>query len=137
MKGVVVGDQTKIDLDGVRREATSMQGVSDRLNSAFNDLKATLTARDGCWGDDEFGRAFAKGYVDPAKQCLENIEATTKNVHQVAENLREVPRYFEEADKHNAAAVRKAATPENQTGRSRESEPLYRARENGSGDDRA
>lgn len=82
-------------------DGTEFEGVTDDLRSTGSDLKAdqlllsnTLVRYNGCWGDDEIGKAFEKNYWGNAEEIRlgtatagDGIIGTADGAKQSAENL--------------------------------------------------
>ncbi|TDV42172.1 hypothetical protein [Actinophytocola oryzae] len=67
------------------------------FTSAYKDLDGVLTATQGCWGDDEIGKAFEKNYWENGEKVWtgtegagEGLTETSKNMKKSAANLSSV-----------------------------------------------
>ncbi|WP_086669139.1 WXG100 family type VII secretion target [Lentzea kentuckyensis] len=97
-----MADKTRIDPDEARAENAKLKNIAARFQSSVDKLKAEAAAKDGCWGGDKFGEAFAKGYKPGATQMLDNsgkieegVVGTTKQVDQALAD-------FEKTDEYNS-----------------------------------
>ncbi|WMX43818.1 hypothetical protein RGF97_01590 [Streptomyces roseicoloratus] len=63
-------DALDVDPDGLDKSGRNMGDVADKIKLIRDEYLDKLTSYHGCWGDGEFGEAFAKKYV-PAEKDLE------------------------------------------------------------------
>jgi uncharacterized protein YukE len=66
----MAGKPTRIDPDAARQQNTRLRASGATLAAALAKLKSATTSYDGCWGNDEFGAAFAKNYKPGADKTL-------------------------------------------------------------------
>lgn len=97
-----MGEITRVDIPVVNGASARLDVIADQLESAVHSLKRQLEARNGCWGDDEFGKKFAQGYLPKAEDTLKNSDLTTESLATVAENLRMITTEFAKLDQYGA-----------------------------------
>ncbi|RJO71464.1 WXG100 family type VII secretion target [Nocardia panacis] len=73
----------RLDPAALRATTPRFADTSQRVTSALADLQRVLDTEGECWGHDKPGAAFAKGYVDHAKQT----SAGTANLAQILAGL--------------------------------------------------
>ena len=100
-----MSDQTHIDTDGVSRVAAKVVQAGADFDAAFATLKANLSSHDGCWGDDKFGKNFAKNYVNNAKKTLDGVGNEAKYVDEQAQTLKKTPEQFQDLDTNSGQGV--------------------------------
>lgn len=97
-----MADNTRIDPDLARAEIARLKGIASRFQSAVDKIKSDAAQHEGCWGNDEFGQAFAKGYEPGAKQMLDNSGQMTEGVTGTATQVEQAVDNFEKTDERNA-----------------------------------
>ena len=65
-------------------------------------LHTTLAAHEGCWGNDKFGKSFAKNYVPNATRTEQDADTISKNVQAGIDAMQQAPQDFQEQDDSNA-----------------------------------
>ncbi len=93
---------TRVDIPEVNAASKNLDVISDQLEDAVASLKRRLAVVDGCWGDDEAGKAFAKNYLPNAEETLKNSNLTVESLASVAENLRTITTEFAKLDQYGA-----------------------------------
>ena len=93
---------TKVYIPEVNGASARLDVISDQLEEAVHQLKRRLEAVEGCWGDDEAGKKFAKGYLPKAAEALGNGKLTPESMATVAENLRMITTEFAKLDQYGA-----------------------------------
>jgi hypothetical protein len=96
-----MADKTRIDPDLARAENARLKNIASRFQSSVDKIKSDAAAHDGCWGGDEFGQAFAKGYVPGATQMIDNSCSIDKGVNDTTKQIDQVIEVFEKTDENN------------------------------------
>ena len=97
-----MADKTRIDPDLARAENARLKGIASRFQSAVDKIKSDAAQHEGCWGNDEFGQAFGKGYGPGADQMLENSGNVKEGVTGTAKHVEFAVDAFEKTDEINA-----------------------------------
>lgn len=97
-----MADKTRIDTDQARAENAKLKNIAARFQSTVDNLKTDTAKHDGCWGNDKFGEAFAKGYVPGAKQMVDNSCQIDEGVNGATKQIDQTITDFEKTDEHNA-----------------------------------
>lgn len=77
--------------DGVGRTA-------DRLDASVDSLRSAMERLDGCWGDDEPGRAFEAHYAPQGRAILEQLSELVIALRSVPTGLRKMADRYEQAE---------------------------------------
>lgn len=105
-----------LDPEGAAQAARDLRETGDRLGAAYDTLTSVLDAHDGCWGDDDIGKSFAKNYVDPAAEVRTGGESAVQGLHDAADGIDESSELYLSVDEDNAAQIDAAYEPEAQNG---------------------
>lgn len=97
-----MADKTRIDPDQARAENARLKNIAARFQSSVDKIKAEAAAKDGCWGGDKFGEAFAKGYKPGATQMLDNSGKIDEGVEGATKQIDQTITEFEKTDDHNS-----------------------------------
>ena len=100
-----MADTTRIDPEQARQDNQRLRQLGSQFGDAVARMQSTADQYNGCWGDDQFGHAFAKGYVPSATETLKNIGAFGQNVTGAADQIDQAINDFESVDKNNASNV--------------------------------
>ena len=103
-----MGATTEIDVPGTQRVADRVESAAETYSAALTALHSVLDQHDGCWSDDEMGKAFAKNYVDTAKQALDDGKTAADTGTTMATDLRTAATQLSNQDEDNAAIVNAA-----------------------------
>ncbi|MER5888285.1 hypothetical protein ABT160_31060 [Streptomyces sp. NPDC001941] len=68
-----MSDAFDVDPDGLDKSGRNMGDVADRIKLIRDEYLDKLTTYHGCWGDGEFGEAFAKKYVPAERDLKEGV----------------------------------------------------------------
>jgi uncharacterized protein YukE len=105
-----MGATTEIDVPGTQRVADRVESAAGIYSAALTALHAVLDQHDGCWSDDEMGKAFAKNYVDTAKQALDDAKTAADTGNTLASGLRTDATELSDQDANNAASITAAGS---------------------------
>lgn len=94
--------ETRIDVDQARAENERLRQLGTQFTDAVARLKSAAERYDGCWGGDQFGQTFAKGYVPNATETLKNVGTFGQNVGATADQVDAAIGEFEKVDQNNA-----------------------------------
>jgi hypothetical protein len=100
-----VAERFELDEDGARAAGQRAQSASERLLEAHHALVAVLEDREGCWGNDDIGRAFATNYVGLADGTRDNTEVLATNFGAAGEYIVDVAGEFADVDEQNAHEI--------------------------------
>ncbi|MCC3315786.1 WXG100 family type VII secretion target [Nocardia africana] len=95
----------KVDPAALRATEPRYNDVSDRVITAVQNLKRIVEAEGECWGDDEIGGKFAKGYVDPAGKAVTTGSNLAAILSSMAGNMRSAAETLQAQDQSNAGAI--------------------------------
>lgn len=79
----------------------SAAGVS--LDAASDAVSATIAAEGNCWGDDEAGRSFARGYEPSAQLALQGFGVLVEALHAIRAQLDAMAGTWQDVDAGTAA----------------------------------
>ncbi|GHF44857.1 uncharacterized protein YukE [Amycolatopsis bartoniae] len=87
-------------------EATRRLGsLGDRITTAYHELAGVLDEHDGCWGEDDIGKAFAQNYVPNAKQVREGAEQAGPGVIELRNDIDDASKTFQSVDEDEARRI--------------------------------
>jgi hypothetical protein len=89
---------TALDFPAVNNIAGNLETAIAEFATALAEMKRVAAELDGCWSDDEAGKAFAASYLANAEKTLANGDLTVESVTLLATNLRKVAEMFSELD---------------------------------------
>ena len=95
----------RTDNELLAHRASAFAGLTERAGRIAGDLRNGVESHGRCWGDDEVGRAFAAGHVEPADATLQRISELPDGLADVGERLRATAITYAESDQHGEAAV--------------------------------
>lgn len=95
-------DKTSIDVEGTRAVVQRIQQLGLSFEQAAATMKDAASRYDGCWGNDEFGAAFAKSYGPNSKETLNNLASFAKNIGLAGEGVGKAVDVLVQTDKSNA-----------------------------------
>ncbi len=81
------------------------QKAGQRLREAHRALVAVLDDHDGCWGDDDIGKAFANKYVQVADGTRENTNVLATNFSDAGAYIVDVAGELADVDEGNARRI--------------------------------
>lgn len=97
-----MADKTSIDVEGTRAVIQRLQQLGLSFEQAAATMKDAASRYDGCWGNDEFGEAFAKSYVPNASQTLEYVATFANNIGLTADAVTKAVDALVKTDQANA-----------------------------------
>jgi hypothetical protein len=97
-----------LDVQAMTPEMRKLGGMSERLAQATNKLVGDLEPHEGCWGEDDIGKGFAKDYVPHCQQTIGEAKQATQGVGNVAGGVQRIVNQFQQIDQANAERVRRA-----------------------------
>lgn len=65
-----MGENFYLDDGLMRHVTTKLAAVGDDFGASQKKLTETLKQYEGCWGEDDIGKGFAKQYCDDADKVL-------------------------------------------------------------------
>lgn len=80
-------------------------GVSEQFKSALADLTGVLKAHEGCWGEDQIGKAFERKYQGPADDVKEYAADTDETVSKLPGILKKAAESFQQVDADGAKRI--------------------------------
>jgi hypothetical protein len=98
-----MANRTSIDIEGTRAVIARLQELGLSFGQAAATMKAAAAQYDGCWGNDEFGEAFAKSYVDNSGKTLEYVTTLANNLGLTGEAVTKAVDALVKTDENNAA----------------------------------
>lgn len=97
-----MADKTSIDVEGTRAVVQRLQQLGLSFEQAAATMKNAASRYDGCWGNDEFGAAFAKSYVENSQGTLKNLATFANNIGLTGEAVTKAVDVLVKTDKANA-----------------------------------
>jgi uncharacterized protein YukE len=98
-------DQTKIDPEGARSANARLLDTAAKFGSAVARMQAAENSSYGCWGDDQFGQAFAKSYLPGAESMLKNSGQVYNCIGETTDAIEQGIESFEKTDQQNASSM--------------------------------
>lgn len=95
--GMTAGFQ--VDPVALARHAGEFPALADRARAIHTELAAALSAAGPCWGDDEAGRSFAAGHVQPAGQTLDLLGTLPGRLADVGDRFGATARAYQQSDR--------------------------------------
>jgi hypothetical protein len=80
-----MADRTSIDIEGTRAVIARLQELGLNFEQAAATMKAAASRYVGCWGNDEFGEAFASAYLPNSTKTLEYVATLANNLGLTAD----------------------------------------------------
>lgn len=94
----------EVDPTALRSASPKFSSTADKLNGAWEALRSVLDAEGECWGNDEPGQEFAKGYKPAADLGREAFPGITQGIYDIRTGLDESANTWESVDQGNAQA---------------------------------
>ncbi|MFC9250960.1 hypothetical protein [Amycolatopsis thailandensis] len=94
-----------LDPGGLAEATGRLRALGDRLDQAHRRLADTLHHHDGCWGEDEIGKAFSKNYVPAAANTLEGVREAGPALGAFAGTADKASENFSRVDRDTAARM--------------------------------
>lgn len=99
-------ENTSLDPERMRRAANKIEGVANEMSGALRALNECLDQHQGAWGNDQFGKNFAKSYLPAAKKCLESSGSAATNIGDFGKGLGKAAGKLQQQDEQNAEDVK-------------------------------
>jgi hypothetical protein len=87
----------------------AFEGVADNilvsgtnLGTAYGKLNDVLLATQGCWGDDDIGKAFEKNYWENAEEVRVGMANAGEGLVETSKNVRKKAEVLADLDERNA-----------------------------------
>lgn len=98
-----MADRTSIDIAGTQAVIQQLKQLGMSFEQAAATMKDAASRYDGCWGNDEFGEAFAKAYVPNAAKSIEYVSTLANNLGLTADAVTKAIDKLVQTDANNAA----------------------------------
>ena len=98
-------NSTRIDPDAARAQNARLRSSGTRFNDAVQKMQAAAAAHEGCWGNDQFGAAFAKSYKPGADQELTDAGVVNGNLTGAPAPIDASIANLEQTDQNNANSL--------------------------------
>ncbi|MFD5824954.1 WXG100 family type VII secretion target [Lentzea sp. NPDC060358] len=95
----------EVDPTALRSASPKFSAAGDKLQTAFETLRAVLDANNGCWGGDDAGKEFEKTYVPIAAQARDAFPALAEGIHSIREALDASADTWEAVDQAGARSL--------------------------------
>ena len=82
-----MSDSMRMEPEEIRSGGNKIGHAGEDCENVHQKLKSGLDAEGKCWGDDEAGQEFAKGYEKSAKDVEEAIKKVAKALVDIKANL--------------------------------------------------
>ncbi|MFK8911620.1 hypothetical protein [Streptomyces sp. YS-3] len=76
----------EVDPDGLGQSGQNMADVAGKIKLIRDEYLDKLTSYRGCWGDGEFGEAFAKKYVPAEKDATDGLTGLYEGLNGSAQS---------------------------------------------------
>jgi hypothetical protein len=90
----------------------AFEGVTDNilvtgtnLNTAYGKLNGVLLSTQGCWGDDDIGKAFEGNYWENAEKVRTGMDGAGDGIVETSKNARKSAQYLSTLDEENARYI--------------------------------
>ena len=100
-----MADRFELDESEAVDTGERAQDAGRRLLDAHRDLVAVLDDHEGCWGDDDIGKAFANKYVEIADGTRENTSVLAANFSDAGTYIVDVAGELADVDEDNARRI--------------------------------
>ncbi|AUS79374.1 hypothetical protein C1701_14505 [Actinoalloteichus sp. AHMU CJ021] len=98
-------DGYQVDPELLAERAAALGGEATTAERILGRLREVLDATGECWGDDEIGRRFAAGHVDPADTTLELMSGLPGRLTDHTDRLRASAATYRDAEETNTSAL--------------------------------
>lgn len=99
-----MADDMKVDLEALRKRTPKFAVAADKLNEAFDRLKAVQDAEGACWGNDDPGQQFNTQYTKALDEVHKDREFLITSLNATKDNLdKSADRW--ESDDHGSAEM--------------------------------
>ncbi|MFD9697999.1 WXG100 family type VII secretion target [Lentzea sp. NPDC059081] len=96
----------RLDPALVQSAVAQVTEAGEAVTAALAKLNGVLDHFDGCWGDDDIGKAFEQKYRTPSTTTRKDAEGTTGAITGAAAHLADASRNFQQLDEESAARVK-------------------------------
>ena len=96
-------NRTSIDIGGTQAVVTRLRELGLSFEQATATMKAAAAQYHGCWGNDEFGEAFAKAYEENSNKTLAYLGTLADNLGLAAGAVTKAVDALVKTDENNAA----------------------------------
>ncbi|UOZ06953.1 WXG100 family type VII secretion target [Amycolatopsis sp. WQ 127309] len=103
-----MADEFRLDAPALRKTTTDLHDAVEKFTETFRRVQAGLAEHDGCWGSDEPGKAFAKNYVETAKDIQTGVQNVVNGVTSTGKSLDDASARFVGLDEESAKAMDKS-----------------------------
>ncbi len=97
-----MGDRFDVEPETLRSGAAAFARTAPDIEDALTRLRSQLSALGEPWGDDEPGRAFAKGYEPNARALMEAIATLSEGTTSMGQGLAAMADRYERGDAASA-----------------------------------
>ena len=97
-----MAEELRFDPDVVDSANKRVRGSTDQFSSMLDMLLNKCKQHDGCWGNDEFGKAFAKSYLPSQSTMCSNGVQMVLGLSTFSANLDQGVIALEQTDQNNA-----------------------------------
>ncbi|MFC3456259.1 hypothetical protein [Amycolatopsis speibonae] len=102
----------RLDVEALEQVALKLGGAEECFAAALGELNVQLAGADGCWGDDEIGKAFEKKYCGSAEQSQVSAVELGEVTARVPSVLRTAAERFIDVDQASARKIDQALAEE-------------------------
>ncbi len=96
----------RADPDHLRSVAPRFEQLSGDVGAALAKLEQGLAAEGKCWGKDEPGQQFEKGYSDASVASMKTqLEAFSENLKATADKITATADGLQQQDEQNARPI--------------------------------
>lgn len=107
-----MAEEFYLDPDLYRQATRQLEEAGKKLEAAQKRLAGTLDQYEGCWGDDEIGKAFQKGYYDNAEKLVDGLGKAATGLVESASVARQNAEDFMKLDQDEAQRIDNAFDPQ-------------------------
>lgn len=93
----------RVEPDTLRAVAPRFAELSDAIDSARGTLASAISAEGECWGSDETGDSFAKGYAGDVAPTMAAIASLVSVLGSMQERLTATANAYDTTDSRTAA----------------------------------
>jgi len=103
-----MAERTSIDMAGTQAVIQQLRQLGMSFEQAAATMKDAAARYDGCWGNDEFGEAFAKNYAPNAGKTIENVSTLANNLGLTADAVTKAVDNLVQVDEINGTRLTQA-----------------------------
>lgn len=93
------------DPEALRATQPQFAQLASRVTDAVAALAQVIEKEGACWGTDKPGAAFAKNYVDAAKQTQDSLGSIPGVLSGLGDSMTTIANAIDEQDQSTAAAL--------------------------------